>query len=1130
MNILLISQCNKKALPETRRVLDQFAERKGDKTWQTPITLQGLNTLRQLLKKTARRNTAVACHWIRSKNTTELVWVVGNQRKFNIDGTVPTNITRRNILRSEDENAWHTAEDISLLAGIAALFHDFGKANELFQNKINPKKQGKLSEPYRHEWVSLRLFQSFVGKLSDQAWLEKLSQVQPKDNDSVLQSLIKDHPVNGQFDSPFNRLPPVAQAVSWLILTHHKLPYDNGGKGEANRLDQADKHLTKKLSPKWNSPQISTREWSGKELQQVWLFKHGTAINSTTWCAKARSIGKRALKRQPFLKEQTHYLTDKYTLHLARLSLMLADHHYSSLPSNKYLCDKKYKAFANSDRKTGQLKQKLDEHLIGVYKHSLQFVRLLPSLKTSLPAITDIRALKKRNTNKRFRWQDKAFDLAKAIVHDADNNGFFGVNMASTGCGKTLANARIMYGLSDNRDGCRFSVALGLRTLTLQTGDALKQRLNLSDDDLAVLIGSQAVTSLYNLAKETTQTERISLGSESANELLEQDQYVQYTGQLFDGALKQWLVQKPKLHKLLSAPILVSTIDHLIPATESARGGKQIAPMLRLLTADLVLDEPDEFDVADLPALTRLVNWAGLLGAKVLLSSATLPPAAVEAMFVAYQEGRSHFNKARGIQPQSIKPVCCAWFDEFNVQHNMLYTQAEFTAQHQNFVDKRITKLAAQSTLHQAQIAPLTKVNNEPELISEVLASTILQQCYQLHLNHHQIAPTTQLHKTLKNKGQQVSIGLVRMANINPLIAVAKQIAATNVIADFHIHLCVYHSQFPLIVRSSIENTLDAVLNRTEPDALWQNEVIINGLKQSKAKNHIFLIMATSVAETGRDWDLDWAIAEPSSMRSTIQLAGRVQRHRRTVTNKPNIVLLNSNYRALNQPSAPAFCKPGFESPHFKLNSHELLNLLTTEQYENINAIARIKARTDFDQEKNWRNNLVDLEHYHLQQVLFNNANKVGAHYWWTKPCHLTYQLQKQTPFRASAPSDNYYIQLADIDNEIIDEGIMGENIVDKEGINKEQSYNLTFKRWHANGEVKIADNQFNMVKETFNTKMSTWAVQNINELVAPIANKLTLNVEQACITFTAFNLRDTDKKWCYSNEFGIYQALYESA
>lgn len=66
MNVLLISQCNKRALDESRRILDQFAERKGERSWQTAIAQQGLITLRKLLRKTARRNTAVACHWIKS--------------------------------------------------------------------------------------------------------------------------------------------------------------------------------------------------------------------------------------------------------------------------------------------------------------------------------------------------------------------------------------------------------------------------------------------------------------------------------------------------------------------------------------------------------------------------------------------------------------------------------------------------------------------------------------------------------------------------------------------------------------------------------------------------------------------------------------------------------------------------------------------------------------------------------------------------------------------------------------------------------------------------------------------------------------------------------------------------------
>nr|WP_278249789.1 hypothetical protein [Photorhabdus cinerea] len=36
--------------------------------------------------------------------------------------------------------------------------------------------------------------------------------------------------------------------------------------------------------------------------------------------------------------------------------------------------------------------------------------------------------------------------------------------------------------------------------------------------------------------------------------------------------------------------------------------------------------------------------------------------------------------------------------------------------------------------------------------------------------------------------------------------------------------------------------------------------------------HHIFAVMATSIAEVGRDHDYDWNIAEPGSMRSLIQL------------------------------------------------------------------------------------------------------------------------------------------------------------------------------------------------------------------------------------------------------------------
>jgi len=97
MMVTFVSQCEKKALNRTRRVLDSFANRIGDNTWQTVITNEGLTAVKKLLRKTASKNTAVSCFWIRSRSRSELVWVVGNRDKFNSEGVVPVNRTEKEV-------------------------------------------------------------------------------------------------------------------------------------------------------------------------------------------------------------------------------------------------------------------------------------------------------------------------------------------------------------------------------------------------------------------------------------------------------------------------------------------------------------------------------------------------------------------------------------------------------------------------------------------------------------------------------------------------------------------------------------------------------------------------------------------------------------------------------------------------------------------------------------------------------------------------------------------------------------------------------------------------------------------------------------------------------------------------
>ncbi len=46
MIVTFVSECEKKALNRTRRVLDAFANRIGSRSWQTVITQEGLKVVK----------------------------------------------------------------------------------------------------------------------------------------------------------------------------------------------------------------------------------------------------------------------------------------------------------------------------------------------------------------------------------------------------------------------------------------------------------------------------------------------------------------------------------------------------------------------------------------------------------------------------------------------------------------------------------------------------------------------------------------------------------------------------------------------------------------------------------------------------------------------------------------------------------------------------------------------------------------------------------------------------------------------------------------------------------------------------------------------------------------------------
>jgi len=1025
MNVLFVSQCSKRALTETRRILDQFAERRGERTWQTPITQAGLDTVRKLLRQTARKNTAVACHWIRGRDHSELLWVVGDGRQFNAEGAVPTHTTASNVLRAEDENTWHHLPLITALAALAALLHDLGKATQAFQNRLrNPGVRER--NHYRHEWVSVRLFRAFVGQDGDEGWLQRLSDCAAEGTDSeAFEALWLDHTgsrllrdgldgaARQERANPFVQLPPLAQAVAWLVLTHHRLPClpVRNDKGPGDEVDHGDagndwhrfgrkpsflnrrdlQGLLARVNADWNEPREAV---SDADQQLYWHFPHGLPVSQLPWRQQAARYARKLLQLASHY-QQAPALHDPFAMHISRMCLMLADHHYSSIEDDarrKLYRNDGYPLYANTlkssstrrlndKRKPPFFNQTLDEHLLGVQAHASLITHSLPTLARSLPALQNHKGLKKRNSNPRFQWQDKAGDLAASVRQRAASQGGFIVNMASTGCGKTLGNARIMNALADPALGLRCAFAIGLRTLTLQTGRSFQHDLGLNDEQLAIMVGGAASRALFEYREQQAEA----TGSASSQALLDEGGQVLFEGNDRHPLLER-LTDDPQVRRLIAAPLLACTVDHLTPATESLRGGRQIAPMLRLLTGDLVLDEPDDFDMADLPALTRLVHWAGLLGSRVLLSSATLPPALVEGLFGAYFAGRAVFQRHRSERPHEPLTICCLWVDEFNQSAADCADAREFSGVHQLFVQKRAAQLSKAAPRRLAQIVELPKewhaVGMNELHRRQALAQFMLQRAWRLH----QQPPN---HGVDLASGKRVSFGLIRMANIGPLFDVAQAMLGMDAPeSGVRVHLCVYHSQFPLLARSVIELQLDTVLNRRGaddgPDPVFQKPGVRALLDAYPEQDQLFVVLGSPVTEVGRDHDYDWAVVEPSSMRSLIQLAGRVRRHRTADVKVVNVEVLDTNLRALEKPGRAAYCKPGFEldrvpagsldsGAHFHFESHSLQKLLSRQLKEwglpqwPVDARPRIeRAGGKLNPSRNW----VDLEHARMRDTM----------------------------------------------------------------------------------------------------------------------------------------------------------------
>ncbi len=1103
MMVTFVSQCEKKALNKTRRVLDAFANRIGNRTWQTVITNEGLSAVKKLLRKTATKNTAVSCHWIRSRSRSELVWLVGNRDKFNSDGYVPVNWTQKDMLNTQYENDWKYLPLIKALTAVSALLHDWGKASKLFQEKLKPNSKNKYKgDPLRHEWISCLLLKALIQQgnpNSDLTWLTALSE--GNINEDQLKKTLK-----SEILKPLDELPIAAKLVAWLIVSHHRLPAYSTNRETIRKEwlgveSQSIDDVLKRITQTWGYENRQDEKEYIKRVDACFEFPNGLVSESNAWIKQVKKWSKKLHECMPLVESSMQDGSFRLVLHHARLCLMLGDHNYSSKDADA-TWKESIGLYANTDNDSN-FKQKLDEHLVGVAKQAIENAHLLPRFETDLPPANDIKGLR-AVTPSAFRWQNKAVTqiIQWKKLQSKEIKGFFAVNMASTGCGKTYANAKIMQALSVSGKSLRYILALGLRTLTLQTGDEYRDRIGLDDSELAVLIGSKAVADLHNQAKaEENQFSTESSGSESQQSLL--DESIDYDCHIPEEGLAT-VLRKEKDRKFLYAPVLACTIDHMMAATETKRGGRYILPSLRLMSSDLVIDEIDDFTGSDLIAIGRLIHLAGMLGRKVMISSATIPPDLAEGYFNAYKKGWQLYCLSREVE----NSIGCAWIDEFKTEVTTINSQQSeqaidsYRLHHTQFINKRVAKLKQQVAKRKAHIiecqTSMDDVESDDEKSQQAqYFSHIKQAVIEKHRQHHTIDKQTET---------AVSFGVVRVANISPCIALTQYLLKAEYPEDIQVRVMAYHSQQILLLRHKQEQHLDAVLKRKEKQGeqpkAFTNPVIRKHLNKNTTKNLIFILVATPVEEVGRDHDFDWAIVEPSSYRSIIQLAGRVRRHRDGEAEQANIALMQYNWKAYkdnDREGEKYFNHPGYEEK-LNLETHNLAELIDSTVIEKcLDAIPRIQKNTTL----NGSASLIDLEHIVIQSDLasYKRFGPESLQGYLTGSWFLTALPQYLNPFRKSEASINLFLTY--------DEETECCYFAEKDD-----------KGQPINRELILRIQQCNLSDEYTE---NLWLERNYQDLLAEYAERQEISKKRISLRFGELNFVQRDNaEYKYNDQFGL--------
>jgi hypothetical protein len=863
-----------------------------------------------------------------------------------------------------------TLEFMAVAVRIAGLLHDIGKGTTGFNEKLRKAvdlrlERGGAQDPVRHELISTMLIdvedpEYFLGELASpativsafearRAWLASRKTRAELEIAMDLTLSIEGDREPTDFDLAFFlshlslnsrenwQKNPFWMSVMWLVMTHHRLPsgawserrqYFMALSGRHLAVSRAENgraaiaqraHLSKFLDMPAKDQPWFHQEWVDElcsAIQTLRSLRHKYPdFEQGMFSSVGMDIGFGATT--PWLSTLTR---------VGRLCLVMGDYEASCDSSKEQCNDPAGRLIANTKQVDGKtvFADTLHTHLVKVGRHAPRILRQLFISRDQ----EFFRPMSVRESEKPmalttswpvcegpFAWQDTA-QQTFAELQDSEA-GLFCVVAAGTGKGKTRACAAMM---TASRTNPRFSVLLSMRSLTFQTAKAyLAENIGFRPDQVAMLVGDSVLKKRFLDEKQAACSKldmTPNIGTD--NNIDEQGEYCVLLDS-DEGAMirLQSLQEDHTLMRLLSAPVSVMTIDHLMRLVDLSRS-KETLQMLHLMSTDLIIDEVDMYAESDLICLGRLVEMAGQFGRRVIIASATLPRVVVEALRDSYLKGYETYQLIYGV-PDA---------------RNMVVTHiAPYVSHHApgssfgEFYQEVLERFVAQESILATQLSRRRVINaqnlfdqkakKDPRYDSGVLlpgtrgGSGHEEQYFEKCLEVVRVA-NQRFALTDAQTSIQYSIGFVRLNTVRSAQAMQKWLETSGICTTLAekgviIKTICYHAQTLGVSRSVQEEFLERHLNRTrmnngESDPLLDSSDIrrsLNDAIQAEAKTVIYIVLTSSIIETGRDLDFDWCVLEPCSTTSIVQAGGRVRRHRTEEVDKANIFVMPLSLKAM---------------------------------------------------------------------------------------------------------------------------------------------------------------------------------------------------------------------------------------